>query len=432
MEKIVQSICKDVANAINDDSALVGKLFGKIEQISGRSRYQAAILLAGVICMLLAIYNPAVKLLCDLICIVYPVMKTLAEMESIEKSRCKQWMFYWVIFVLMDRKAVFEEKFRTLIKEKGQNAQIFPTSQRDQMITDISRIQSDGPKSVRDYNSRNQSQNKWANVTREACHMFATLCEECHKKRARKLPKSLVVKPPKWHQAARNLHNLFWLFCNPTTVKCHNAPSSAIIGELKTCWPELKLVTGRSRHPQSQGAIERLNGVVQKKLAIRMQEKNTKIWSIGLKFVQWQIYLMQTEEEVEGFLAFQEEANEKESLNRDEKSYKENESIAEKTFLHRDQAFIKAQEEAAEMKRRFTKMLKPLHIGQIATVRVPDVDRGPADPKNFLVLIMAECERLYTVGCREGKLSFKFTAADLQVTSKNLISIDEYIPFWIT
>ncbi|KRX33609.1 Receptor expression-enhancing protein 5 [Trichinella sp. T6] len=100
MEKIVHSICMDVVNAINDDSALVGKLFGKIEQRSGRSRYQAAIVLAGVICMLLAIYNPAVKLLCDLICIVYPVMKTLAEMESIEKSKCKQWMFYWVIFGL--------------------------------------------------------------------------------------------------------------------------------------------------------------------------------------------------------------------------------------------------------------------------------------------------------------------------------------------
>ncbi|KRX28767.1 hypothetical protein T09_13050, partial [Trichinella sp. T9] len=27
-------------------------------------------------------------------------MKTLAEMESIEKSKCKQWMFYWVIFGL--------------------------------------------------------------------------------------------------------------------------------------------------------------------------------------------------------------------------------------------------------------------------------------------------------------------------------------------
>ncbi|KRY27616.1 hypothetical protein T01_15273 [Trichinella spiralis] len=38
---------------------------------------------------------------------------------------------------------------------------------------------------------------------------------------------------------------------------------------------------------------------------------------------------------------------------------------------------------------------------------------------------MAECEGLYTVGCREGKLSSKFTAADLQVISENLLSIDE-------
>ncbi|KRY99127.1 hypothetical protein T11_13472, partial [Trichinella zimbabwensis] len=56
----------------------------------------------------------------------------------------------------MDRKAAFEEKLRALIKEKGQNAAIFPTTQRDQMITDILRIQSDGPKSVRDYNLKNR------------------------------------------------------------------------------------------------------------------------------------------------------------------------------------------------------------------------------------------------------------------------------------
>ncbi|KRY08173.1 SCAN domain-containing protein 3 [Trichinella patagoniensis] len=37
--------------------------------------------------------------------------------------------------------------------------------------------------------------------------------------------------------------------------------SNAMIAELKTCWPELKVVTGRPRHPQSQGAVERLNGV---------------------------------------------------------------------------------------------------------------------------------------------------------------------------
>ncbi|KRZ65334.1 KRAB-A domain-containing protein 2, partial [Trichinella papuae] len=51
----------------------------------------------------------------------------------------------------------------------------------------------------------------------------------------------------------------------------------------------LKLVTGRPRHPQSQGAVEPLNGVVQDKLAIWMRENECKRWSMGLKFVQWQI-----------------------------------------------------------------------------------------------------------------------------------------------
>ncbi|KRX30744.1 hypothetical protein T05_10711, partial [Trichinella murrelli] len=79
---------------------------------------------------------------------------------------------------------------------------------------------------------------------------------------------------------------------------------------------------------------------------------------------------------------------------------------------HFPETFIKARKEAAlgqtraaaKMTRRSKKMLIPLQIGQNCTLRVPDVDRGPADPKNFLVVVMAECEGLYTVGCRERKL----------------------------
>ncbi|KRY08753.1 hypothetical protein T12_15408 [Trichinella patagoniensis] len=74
-------------------------------------------------------------------------------------------------------------------------------------------------------------------------------------------------------------------------------------------------------------------------------------------------------------------------------------------------------------------MLKPLHIGHNATLRVRDVNRGIVNLINFLflflVVIMAECEGIYSVGCREGKLSSKFTAANLQVISKDLLSSDE-------
>ncbi|KRX76763.1 hypothetical protein T06_8018 [Trichinella sp. T6] len=195
-----------------------------------------------------------------------------------------------------------------------------------------------------------------------------------------------------------------------------------------------------------------------------MRENGCKRWSMGLKFVQWQInvsvhettgqspfkvtfgeepriglesYILpkslvdaaKTEELIEEFFTSH-EANNEDSLNRDGKNYDENESSIMK---HLPETFIKARKEAAlgqtraaaKMTRRTKKMLIPLKIGQNCTVTVPDVDRGPADPKNFLVVVMAECEGLYTVGCREGKLASKFTAADLQVISENILSIDE-------
>ncbi|KRZ65700.1 Receptor expression-enhancing protein 5 [Trichinella papuae] len=99
MAHVLQSIRNDIWNVINDESRLVGKLFGKIEQKSGRSRYQVAVMLAILICTLL-IVSPGAELLCNCICIGYPAMKTLMEMQSNENLNCKQWMFYWVIFGL--------------------------------------------------------------------------------------------------------------------------------------------------------------------------------------------------------------------------------------------------------------------------------------------------------------------------------------------
>ncbi|KRY94869.1 Receptor expression-enhancing protein 5, partial [Trichinella pseudospiralis] len=76
---------------------LVGKIFAKIEQKSGQSRHQVAVILAIVICVLL-IVSPSAGLLCNWICFGYPAMKTLMEMQANENVNQKQWMFYWVIF----------------------------------------------------------------------------------------------------------------------------------------------------------------------------------------------------------------------------------------------------------------------------------------------------------------------------------------------
>ncbi|KRX82782.1 KRAB-A domain-containing protein 2 [Trichinella sp. T6] len=222
------------------------------------------------------------------------------------------------------------------------------------------------------------------------------------------------LKSKRAEEVASKLLEIFLTFGAPSILQSDN---------------EQKLGTGRPRHPQSQGAVERLNGVVQDKLAIWMRENGCKRWSMGLKFVQWQInvsvhettgqspfkvtfgeepriglesYILpkslvdaaKTEELIEEFFTSH-EANNEDSLNRDGKNYDENESSIMK---HLPETFIKARKEAAlgqtraaaKMTRRTKKMLIPLKIGQNCTVTVPDVDRGPADPKNFLVLRAAK------------------------------------------
>ena len=418
---------------------------------------------------------------------------------------------------------------------------------------------------------------KWSNITQEVCYLYISFCEHCHQKRARKTPKGLVVKPVRSHdihsrcqidlinfqtlpdgnfkyimtyvnhfskfcvlrpltskraeEVAANLLDIFLTFGAPAILHSDNGREfvNAIITELSMLWPELKLVTGRPRHPQSQGAVELLNGVIQDKLIIWMRENNSKKWSVGLKFVQWQVNISQhettghspfkvtfgqdpqvglassivpstafcnifTEEDLESFLEAETEAEaetgaeaeaatgaeaeeeaqtgaetEAEAETRAGRSEAEAETGAEAeaaTELEAEEeaqtgaeaeaetgAEAEAGEEAeaetraetvatnfqkirvaanigqskaaARMTRRGKNLLKPLSIGQCATLRVPDVDRGPTDPKNLLVVILKEEEGLYTVGCREGILRTKFTPADLSGIKQSLIKSEE-------
>ena len=71
-------------------------------------------------------------------------------------------------------------------------------------------------------------------------------------------------------EVANKLLPIFLTFGAPVILHSDNGRKfvNAVISELSTLWPKLKLVTGQPRHPQSQDAIERLNGVIQDKLKI--------------------------------------------------------------------------------------------------------------------------------------------------------------------
>ena len=141
---------------------------------------------------------------------------------------------------------------------------------------------------------------KYANITTKSIEHFKSLCEECQKKRKRPMTKGVVVRPIlsedfssrgqvdltdmqsmahmnyNWimvyqdhltkfcvlrsltskHAAevAYQLVDVFLLFGAPTILQSDNGSefTTNIITELKQLWPDMKLVHGKPRHPQSQ------------------------------------------------------------------------------------------------------------------------------------------------------------------------------------
>ncbi|XP_063399678.1 KRAB-A domain-containing protein 2-like [Mytilus trossulus] len=53
-------------------------------------------------------------------------------------------------------------------------------------------------------------------------------------------------------------------------------------------WPELVIVHGKPRHPQSQCSIERSNGDIHDMLTACMRDNELTKWSTGMKFVHIQ------------------------------------------------------------------------------------------------------------------------------------------------
>ena len=148
---------------------------------------------------------------------------------------------------------------------------------------------------------------KWANLTIECCRLFINFCIDCQEKKKRKVRKGLVVKPlrsstifdraqidlinfqtlpdkdfkhiltyvnhftkfcvltpltsKRAEEVANALLQIFLTFGAPVILQSDNGREfvNSVIAEMSTLWPECKLVTGRPRHPQSQGAVERLN-----------------------------------------------------------------------------------------------------------------------------------------------------------------------------
>jgi hypothetical protein len=107
------------------------------------------------------------------------------------------------------------------------------------------------------------------------------------------LTKFCNIKPltsKKASEVAFNLIDVFTIFGAPHILQSDNGRefTALVISELKLMWPELVIVHGKPRHPQSQGSIERSNGDIYDMLTAWMRDNESNKWSVGIKFVQLQ------------------------------------------------------------------------------------------------------------------------------------------------
>ena len=88
-------------------------------------------------------------------------------------------------------------------------------------------------------------------------------------------------------EVANSLFQIFFIFGVPYILQSDNGREfrNSLILAVKMMWPDMNLVHGRARHPQSQGSVERSNADIKKMLSGWMREKRSTNWSKGLKFV---------------------------------------------------------------------------------------------------------------------------------------------------
>ncbi|XP_041377319.1 KRAB-A domain-containing protein 2-like [Gigantopelta aegis] len=104
------------------------------------------------------------------------------------------------------------------------------------------------------------------------------------------LTKFCILRPLTSKRAAEvafQLLDIFLLLGAPSVLQSDSGSEfiAHVITELKVMWPELVMVHGIPKHPQSQGSVERANCDIKGILVCWLGDNNT---TVGLTFVQFQ------------------------------------------------------------------------------------------------------------------------------------------------
>ncbi|KAG1684037.1 KRAB-A domain-containing protein 2 [Nymphon striatum] len=359
---------------------------------------------------------------------------------------------------------------------------------------------------------------KYANITHDAVTLYKSLCIECQRKRP--TTKGTVVRPIfsknygsrsqvdlgnfKWimvyqdhltkfcvlrplaskraAEVAYQLLDIFLLLGAPEILQSDNGSefTAAVITELKLLWPDLVMVHGKPRHPQSQVSVERANCDIKDMLVAWLGDNQTTDWTVGLKCVQFQknssyhsgikmspfaalfgsdakvglttsalshdiIHRLQSEDDLLAIVTDEPAAEpfsdvsvsptvEATSATTEEPTSVEPTSDPESPLSVRHNNITFQRKRACEaqllqaerMVKRSRRIMDRGNVGNNVTVPIPMVDRGRGDPRNIMGMIMDIDENdNYTIAVKCGILSGKYTRNQFDLCTYELYSTDD-------
>lgn len=104
-----------------------------------------------------------------------------------------------------------------------------------------------------------------------------------------------AIKQKTADNVAEFLYDIFLMFGPPVILQCDNGKEfsdNILLKKLGNLWPNLKILHGRPRHPQSQGMIERANSIMETKIGRWMETHKQTNWTSVLGQI---VYTMNSE-----------------------------------------------------------------------------------------------------------------------------------------
>ncbi|XP_068209297.1 KRAB-A domain-containing protein 2-like [Palaemon carinicauda] len=246
------------------------------------------------------------------------------------------------------------------------------------------------------------------------------------------LTKFCVLRPLTSKRAAEvafQLADIFLLLGAPVILQSDNGSefTAQIITELRSLWPELSIVHGKPRHPQSQGSVERTNGDIKDMLVAWMSDNNSTDWATGIIFVHFsknsayhagikrspyaamfgvntRVGLMST------------------SLPQEIISCLQSEQDLITTLWHQLPASESQRQQAERMVKRSRTELVAGEIGDNIALPIPLVDRGRGDPRNILgVIVSRSMNDQYRVATKSGILKGSYSRNQFDICPERLL-----------